>query len=284
MWAFTGGCHYALECEAYTQACGKCPFLRLPHTRDLSRRIWNRKKKAFAGHPFQVVTSSKWLGDCARSSSLLKNYSITSIPIPIDQSVYKPVDRMDACNSLGLDPGKKYILFGAATVKNMLKGFDYFVEAINLMYKDLENEQSIEIILFGKSRGDVAKDFPFKTHTISFTGSVEKIAELYNVAHMFVIPSLQDNLPNTIIESLSCGTPVVAFASGGIPEMIDHKRTGYIAERKSSRDLADGMKWILTTEDCTRISRESRLAAEEQYSQQFSARMHMALYEEILSQ
>ncbi|MCK4751601.1 MAG: glycosyltransferase, partial [Bacteroidales bacterium] len=210
------------------------------------------------------------------------HWDVRTIHNPVDQTLFRPLQRTDSCRNLGLDPEKKYILFGAATVRNMLKGFDYFMEAIHLLKQELDHDTGVEIILFGKTRGDMEQLLPLKTNNITFTGSVQKIVDLYNVAHLFAIPSLQDNLPNTIIESMLCGTPVVGFKTGGIPEMIDHKKDGYLAGYKSARDLADGMKWILLSDQYDSLSAAVRNAAIKRFSRERSAESYVKLYRELM--
>ncbi|MEN8157835.1 MAG: glycosyltransferase family 4 protein [Bacteroidota bacterium] len=283
MWAFTGGCHYALECDHYTRECGQCPYLKKPGKGDLSHRIWKRKEKLFRDNKVTVITPSKWLNECASSSSLLRHCEFHTIRYSMDQTLFKPAEREMACRNLGLDPEKKYILFGAAAVRSMLKGFDFFLEAIRILHKALDPEAGVEILLFGKTSGDEDRLFPMNTRNISYINSPETIAELYSAAHLFVIPSLQDNFPNTILESMLCGTPVVGFRSGGIPEMIDHKVTGYLAEHKSSTDLAEGMKWVLFTDAYESMSAEARSSAVRRYSRKQAAEKHVALYKELLN-
>ncbi len=284
MWAFTGGCHYALDCEGYKNMCGDCPYLKNPHEQDLSHRIWKKKEQIFSNQKFTIITPSNWLAGCTRSSSLLKHCEVYTIANPVDQTLFRPVDRESACRNLELDPGKKYILFGAANVGNMLKGFDYFVEAIELLNKDIEGDHNVEIIVFGKLKVDVAGLFPFVTHTIPFTGSLKRIVDIYSAAHLFSIPSLQDNLPNTIVESMLCGTPVVGFNTGGITEMIDHMKNGYLAQYLSGKDLAEGMKWVLALDYYDTLSSATRSIAVKRFSRERSTEMHVELYRKILGQ
>jgi glycosyltransferase involved in cell wall biosynthesis len=166
----------------------------------------------------------------------------------------------------------------------MLKGFDYFVEAIRLLSDELEQREKVEILLFGKSRGDLSGHFPFKTQHIEFTGSMKTLVDLYSAAELFAIPSLQDNLPNTIIEAMLCGTPVVGFKAGGIPEMIEHKVDGYLAESRSVNDLAQGIRWILESENPEALSKAARDGAVKRFSRKKSAEMHKQLYSKLLDQ
>lgn len=283
MWVLTGGCHYALDCTGYTRECGECPYLKRPGKRDLSHRIWKKKKKLFKDSEVNVIASSGWLRGCVERSSLLQHWPVTTIHNPINPQLFKPVDREEACSSLGLDPSKKYILFGAATMKAFLKGFNYFLEASRIIASEAGPGEDVEILLFGKASDDVVQSFPLKTRNIAFIQSARTIAELYSVAHLFVIPSMQDNLPNTIVESMLCGTPVVGFNTGGIPEMIKHKVNGYLAEYKSSDDLAVGMSWVLSSDSYEKMSAETRDYALERFSSDRSVEMHLELYRKVLS-
>jgi len=284
MWPFTGGCHYALDCTEYRHQCGRCPYLKKPSEKDLSHRIWKRKERLFRNSNVTVITPSKWLQECARSSSMLAHWDYHTIHNPVDQILFRPVDRALACESLDLAPEKKYILFGAATLKNIIKGFEFFQKAMEILYEDLKGEPGVEILLFGKSMGDVEKMFPFKTRNIAFIQSAETLVHLYNAAHLFLIPSLQDNLPNTIVESMLCGTPVVGFNTGGIPEMIDHQANGYLASFKDAGDLANGMKWVLETDPYEDLSSRVRMMATEKFSMERSLEKHVLLYKKLMEQ
>ncbi|MDF1573647.1 MAG: glycosyltransferase [Bacteroidales bacterium] len=284
MWPFTGGCHYALDCKEYTRECGSCPYLKKPGKGDLSHRIWKKKERLFRNSEVTVITPSDWLQECVRASSLLRHWKVLTIPNPVDPHLFAPVERKQACLALGLDPSKKYILFGAATMKNVLKGFSYFQEAIRILAEDMETAGEVEILLFGKTREDVARTFPLPARNIAFVQSVRTMVELYSAAHLFAIPSLQDNLPNTILESMLCGTPVVGFRTGGIPGMIAHRQNGYLASCKSSGELAEGIKWVLSLDTYEQLSAQTRQMTLERFSMDRSVEMHLALYSDLLKQ
>ena len=231
----------------------------------------------FGAGKFTAIAPSHWLKDCVGSSSLLQHHEVLSIHNPVDDSVFHPTERKEACARLGLDPGKQYILFGAATVKNVMKGYPYFKEAIEGLSGQLDKDK-VEIILFGKTKGGEADSFQLNIRNIAFVDSIDTLVHLYGVAHLFVIPSLQDNLPNTILESMLCGTPVVGFRTGGIPEMIDHKENGYLADHKSSEDLARGMEWVLSSDSYTKLSDQTRKTAVRRYSKKESVGAHINLY------
>jgi len=283
MWAITGGCHHALSCERYKQACGECLYLKKPRKNDLSHRLWRRKNRIFKNRNITVITPSKWLRDCVRESSLFSQMEVHAIHNPVDQTQFKPVDRELACRKLGLDSSKRYILFGAASVGNLYKGFSYFQEAIKLMSQDSEAVEGVEVLLFGKTGGDVSQIFPLPTHTFDYISSTETMVALYGAAHLYAISSLQDNFPGTIIESMLCGTPVVGFRTGGIPEMIDHLEDGYLAEYKSAADLAEGMKWVLFYDPYQEFSDRTRKEAVRRFSRERSAEKHVELYRKLLN-
>lgn len=283
MWPFTGGCHYALDCREYTRECGHCPYLKKPRKNDLSHRIWKKKEQLFRQGRFRIITPSKWLGECVGSSSLLGQHRTDTIHNPVKHEVFSPAPKEEAGRQLGLDPSKRYILFGAATMKNVLKGFTYFQEAIGELNAAAETTGDVEILLFGKTRGDIAGLFPFQTRNIAYVQSTRTLVALYSIAELFVIPSLQDNLPNTIIESMLCGTPVVGFRTGGIPELIDHKVNGYLAEYKSATDLARGMKWVLSSASYDKLSADTRALAMKNFSVDRSVEMHLELYGKLMN-
>jgi glycosyltransferase involved in cell wall biosynthesis len=247
MWAFTGGCHYSDECEKYKHACYDCPILNSNKEKDLSRKVFEKKSKIYQGRDINIITCSEWLGECAKQSKLLKNKNINSIPNVLDNNIFKNIDQNIARDILSLDKNKKYILFGAMnSTSDPRKGWDYLknsIKIINERYADVKGD--VELLVFGSS---YSKDVEKTTLSVKFLGRFfDEIALslIYNSADLFVAPSLEDNLPNTVLESLHCGTPVVAFNIGGMPDMIEHEKNGYLAKCKDSKDLANGIIWSL---------------------------------------
>ena len=297
MWAFTGGCHYARECTNYEKNCGNCvPFLKNPSENDLSNQVWKRKKEIFSKANLTIVTCSEWLAQKARESSLLKDKTIISIPNPIDIDVFRPIEKSVARAYFKLAPDKKYILFGAVKISDERKGFAYFVEALSMLdirLLILENESSnnehrltniehrkkdIEIIIFGQAQTSDFEGLPFKVNILGRLLDLETIARAYSVASVFVSPSIEDNLPNTIMESMACGTPVIGFEVGGIPEMIDHQKNGYLAQYKSAEDLAKGIYWTLFESDYQALTNNSRKKVLDNYSEKVVAEKYKEVY------
>jgi glycosyltransferase involved in cell wall biosynthesis len=298
MWAFTGGCHYARECTNYERSCGNCEqFLKNPSENDLSHQVWGRKKEIFSSANLTIVTCSEWLAQKARESSLLKDKTIISIPNPIDTEVFRPIDKSIARAYFKLSPDKKYILFGAVKISDERKGFAYFVEALSVLSSEFlvlgsESEprtknselstQNIEIIIFGQAQASDFEELPFKVNILGRLSDLETIAHAYSAATVFVSPSIEDNLPNTIMESMACGTPTVGFEVGGIPEMIEHKKNGYLATYKSAEDLAQGIYWILFESDYQSLVNNSRQKVVDNYSEKVVAERYKKVYESLL--
>jgi glycosyltransferase involved in cell wall biosynthesis len=244
MWPFTGGCHYPGDCTRYKDSCGECPFLRNPATNDLSNRIIKKKHTLFDKYPDIVfVSCSEWLARSARESSILGKHRIEVIPNTIDINIFSPGDKQNAREKLGIEKNKFIILFGAANINDKRKGFDYLVNALDKLKSDYPADAAdIDLMVFGKAGAHLPTGY--QVYNQNLVSSENMLADIYRAADVFVLPSLEDNLPNTIMESLSCGTPVVAFNSGGIPEMIDHMQNGYLAEYKNTDELVKGILWI----------------------------------------
>ena len=246
-WPFCGVCHLPLECKGYHEECGSCPMLGSSDPNDLSHRVWQKKKKIFDSLDLHIVAPSHWMADCARQSSLFKDRNISVIPNCIDTDLFSPGDRREACKKLGLDPGKKHILFGAMNaLRDPNKGFKYLVEAISSLNSDLKN--NADLVVFGANDSVDMKMTGINTHNLGILRDNTDIITTYRAADVTVIPSLSENLSCTIMESLFCGTPVNAFGIGGNSDMIDHKKNGYLATEKDCEDLAQGIAYCMNHE------------------------------------
>lgn len=284
MWAFTGGCHHSDDCENYQNTCGNCiKFLKNPADNDLSNQTWQAKKAIFQHANLTIVTCSEWLGNRARKSSLFEGIKVVSIPNPIDTDAFYPIEKALARKEFELSQDKKYILFAAMRVDAIGKGFVYFKSALDIVYQQLKANNldltDIEIVIFGQAEVSDFESLPFKVNILGHLSDINKIAKAYSAASIFVIPSLAENLPNTIMESMACGTPVVGFEVGGIPEMIDHKNNGYLANYKSSEDLAKGIYWTLFESDYQVLVSNARQKVLDNYSEEVIAEKYKKVYE-----
>lgn len=280
MWAFTGGCHYAGRCDHFKEACGNCPYLKRPHPHDLSYVVHTKKSKIYEQANLSIVTCSKWLANKARESSLLADLPITNIPNPIDTEKFKPQNKTKIRKELGLPVEKKIILFGAAKLTDGRKGFKYLIHALKkLADSKPELTSNLALLVFGSTDEALSRLLPFPLISL---GSIDYPENAYNAADVFVLPSLEDNLPNTVMEALACGVPCVGFNTGGVPEMIDHKHNGYVAAYKSDEDLLTGINWILQEADYKQLAVNARRKVMENYTEEIVAGQYIEIYKSML--
>jgi glycosyltransferase involved in cell wall biosynthesis len=249
MWAFTGGCHYNGDCTNYTNSCGACPQLHSNKEKDLSRWIWQRKAKAWQNLNITIVTPSHWLAKCAASSSLLKDMRIEVIPNGLDTKQYKPIQKSVARSILGLPEDKQLILFGAmSATSDPRKGFNFLQSALQNLSQSGWRERA-ELVVLGASEPKNHLELGFKSHYLGRLNDDISLSLVYAAADVFIAPSVQDNLPSTVMESLACATPCVAFDIGGMCDMIEHQQNGYLAKPFDIEDLARGIAWVLEDEE-----------------------------------
>lgn len=284
MWVFTGGCHYSRDCTHYQQNCGNCTeFLKNSSPTDLSNQVWKAKQEIFQNANIIIVACSNWLAEQAKTSTLLEGKKIVSIPNPIDTSLFKPTEKSIAQQHFQLDTNKRYILFAAAKISDVRKGFVYFKEALAILKKEYSvDNKEVELIIFGQANANDFENLPFNVNVLGKLSDLSEIALAYSSASVFVVSSLEDNLPNTIMESLACGTPVVGFETGGIPEMIEHQKNGYLATFKSAEELAKGIFWTLFQADYQLLCQNARQKTLNNYAEEIVAKQYQALYESLL--
>jgi glycosyltransferase involved in cell wall biosynthesis len=285
MWPFTGGCHYDNHCNQYVNSCGACPQLRSTQNMDLSRWIWQRKFSVWQKIHLTLVTPSSWLAQCASSSALFKNQRIEVIPNGLDIGRYKPMNRQIVRELLNLPQDKHLLLFGAINATSARrKGFHLLQPALQSLCK-AGWQDNAELIVVGASQADnQTDDLGFKTHYLGKLGDDISLAQVYAAADVFVAPSIQDNLPNTVMEAIACGTPCVAFKIGGMPEMIEHQQNGYLAQPFEVEDLAKGITWVLEDrERHQKLCGHARQKAEQEFTGELQAQRYASLFNEVLT-
>jgi glycosyltransferase involved in cell wall biosynthesis len=216
---------------------------------DVDRWVWERKRGALRDWPLTALTLSRWMERDAAASVLLGNKRIVRIPNGIDTSVFRPGERKELRTLLGLPTDRRLLLFGAnLAVQDRNKGFADLVQALRLLEAQPDCP-AFEVVVFGSERP--LQELPFKTaaHFMGYIRDEATIARLYGACDAFVLPSAQDNLPNTVMEAMACGTPCVAFAVGGVPDMVDHLRNGYLASPRQVEDLSRGLAWVLSLDE-----------------------------------
>jgi glycosyltransferase involved in cell wall biosynthesis len=281
-WGFTGGCHVPFECTRYREQCGSCPVLGSSRGNDLSRWTWKRKAKAWRDLDLTVVAPSHWLADCARSSALFRDIRVEVIPNGLDLTRFKPMDKRFARELLNLPLDRKIILFGAVGgASDPNKGFQLLQPALQRVSRKLPKAMTV---IFGSSAPSELPDLGMEAAYLGPLRDESSLVAAYSAADLFVSPSLLENLPNAIMESMACGTPCVAFRQGGSPELIEHGVSGYLAQPYEIDDLAQGIGWVL--EDLPRhaeLSGKSRLKMEAEFAIPLVARRYAELYREVLT-
>ncbi len=281
MWAFTGGCHYDETCEGYKNSCGNCKVLGSHKQNDLSAKIYKRKEMTYSKiNNITIVGLSSWLNDCSKSSPLLLDKRHVQLPNPIDTSIYKPLDKQTARGIWNLPKNKKLILFGAlGGTSDPRKGFSELYESIQY----LKNPDT-ELIIFGSSTPQKSQNFKFKTHYLGHINDDISLSTLYSAVDVMVVPSLREAFGQTASEAMSCGTPTVAFDHTGLLDIIDHKKTGYLAESYNSKALSDGIKWILDNPNYSKLCQNAREKVLHKFDSKIVSKKYINLYYEIINE
>ena len=256
LWPATAICHYPERCERFKSHCRECGMLHKGGCLgDLAARVWKRKKAMLASRSISFVACSRWLCSEARRSALLKEQRIVSIPNPIDTRIFHPIDKVEARKQLQLPEDKQIILFVSQKVTDPRKGMDYLIESLNRLLADDPSlrERAVVAILGGQAE-EIAERLPMEAYPLGYVSETKRIVAIYSAVDLFVTPSLSDNLPNTIMEAMACGVPCVGFKVGGIPEMIDHLKNGYVASYCDAADFANGIRWVLAGADWNELS------------------------------
>ncbi len=284
MWPFTGGCHYSQGCERYQKSCGACPLLNSNKKNDLSQWVWQRKAKAWKDLNVTIVTPSTWLAKCASSSSLFQERQIEVIHPGLDLTQYKPIERRFAREVLNWPQDKQIVLFGALyPTSDRRKGFHLLQPALQSLSKAGWQEK-IELMVFGASQPENPIDVGLKSYYFSRSYDDVSLAMMYSAADVMVVPSIQESFGQTASESLACGTPVVAFNTTGLQDIVDHQQNGYLAQPYQTEDLARGIVWVLENKErYQKLCDRARQKAEQKFSVEMQARRYESVYRTLLS-
>ncbi|MCL6606411.1 MAG: glycosyltransferase family 4 protein [Paenibacillus sp.] len=276
---FTGGCHYDNGCGKFVTGCEACPQLGSNKRNDLSRQIWKRKYDAFSQispERLHIVTPSYWLAMEVKRSFLLGSYPVTVIPNGVDGEAFIPFDRGFARNALGIPEDSKVVLFLADLITSKRKGFTFLLQTFDF----LKNIPDIFLLSVGSGTLTIDANIPW-LHLGEISND-RLLSLAYSSADVFVVPSIQDNLPNTILESFACGTPVVGFSIGGIPELVHPGETGDLAQPFDVKDLSNKISnLLLNSELCRSIGENCRQFVTNNYSLEKQAERYMQLYRQI---
>lgn len=274
MWTITGGCHHSFTCTKYTASCSNCQMFENAKKNDLPSKELNKKHSLYHKYDnLHFVSPSNWLYELANKSVLTKDKPIFHIPNLVETAIFKPTDKKTARQVLNIPSSGTLIGFGAISPKSPYKGWSYLKEALELVSKK-ENKEDIGIVIFGSDYDEeIENALPFKCYFVGRLRDEYSAALVYNAVDLFVAPSLAETFGLVILESLRCGTPVVAFETGGIPELIHHKKNGYLAKYRDSSDLAEGILFCLT-----KLSNVNPLP---EFDTEVIIKQHLKLYKQI---
>jgi glycosyltransferase involved in cell wall biosynthesis len=284
MWAFSGSEHYLPNSDRYINGYTKSNRTEGIKGIDISKFVWQQKFKYWKNINLTIVCPSKWLVECARSSLLFKNTQIINIPNPVDLNIFKPCkDRKLIRQKLKLPLDKKLILYSSIlpATKDPRKGYIFLEQCLYSLTKHLDPSEVCIVFMGAESH---EKEFHgIKTYNLHQQHDEYEIASIYSSVDVCAVPSVSDNLPNTIKESMACGTPCVAFDVGGVPDMIEHKINGYLVTPEDTLEFGIGLAWVLSQDKKT-ISSAARLSAYELHNPKSRVNDYINLYSDILSQ
>lgn len=279
MWAFCGAEHYPQD-ERWASGYSRSNRPDSESVFDLNRHVWRRKVRSWTT-PFQIITPSQWLRACVSRSALMENWPVRTIPNTIDTNIWSPRDKVGARQRLGLPVEGDLLLFGAiGGTKDPRKGFDLLIPSLA---KLKQKRPQVKLVVFGEAEPPSDVHLPIPVCHLGYIDEDERLLDTYSASDVVIIPSRQDNLPNMGLEALACGRPVVAFDIGGLPDIIDHRETGYLATPFDHDDLTNGLDWVLSDRDrLRRLEDNARAQAVSRFSPSAIVPQYISAYEALL--
>jgi len=277
---FTGGCHHAGDCERFTDHCRDCPQLKNPSPHDDAFRFFEVKKRCYTGKNLHVISSSDWMSAQARGSALLRHArSFHTIPVGLDTESFKPIDKSCARQALAIDSGRFVVGFACADLSSPDKGGLLLVEAL----RALADKTKITLLVFGAGK---LPENGGKYQLIEL-GSINLPrlqSQFYSACDVFAAPSRIESFGLTALEAMACGTPVVAFETGGLVDIVADGETGLLEKQVGSvAGLHDRLDWMLRHPAERRdMGLAARHRAEERFSSALMAKRYVELYDRLL--
>jgi glycosyltransferase involved in cell wall biosynthesis len=280
---FTGGCHYAWECDKFVTHCHTCPQLNDNKSKnDLSFRNFRIKLKALQNKNIHIVAGSKWIEQLARKSTILKNVkSIQTIYCGLNTNTFYPINKSLAKTALGIADDSFVIAFGAEYIHNRRKGFDKLIEALKIVALHIPNAF---FLIFGNNEEceSVEKTIKIPILNLGFLKTDVLLNLSYSAADIFVIPSIYESFGQTSLEAMACCTPVVGFKTGGIPEMVKDFETGLMAVMGDSIGLANKIIFLYSNKiQRIQMGINARKMVEEKFSIENQTQQYIKLYEKL---
>jgi glycosyltransferase involved in cell wall biosynthesis len=283
MWSFTGHCAYSFECDRWKIGCGKCPNLNsCPSTgRDNTRTEWKLKRWSYSRSNLTIVSPSKWLAELA-SVSILGDFPIHHIPNGIDTDTYRPLDPTVCREALGISEKKRVILFVAQSLQDARKGSDLLISALQKLPDSIKSETLL--LTMGEGSATLSSLLEMPIMSLGYIGGDSLKAIVYAAADVSICPTRADNLPLVLQESMACGTPMVSFNVGGVPELVKPGLTGFLAKTEDSADFSEKIVQILTDNAMReRMANICRDTALKEYSIQLQTERYASLYQKVLA-
>ena len=280
MWSFTGSCAYSYNCSKFTTGCdsncpesGKYPVLKP----DLIEKAWEDRRDLLNYNPDLIAISpSKWLAEKAKSG-LWKSHHVEVIPNSIPLEIFKPINRHEARKALNIETTAPILLAIAHNLRDQRKGIHILIKALELI-----RAKPLALVTIGN--GNIIYNIENTNfYHLGYVNNEHKKAVIYSAADLVIHPALVDNLPNTVIEAIACGTPVVAFATGGVPEVVRPRKTGWLVEEVSPKALAEAIELALSEiRQGLDLRGSCRKIAESEYSYKRQAQRYLRLFESLL--
>lgn len=282
MWSFTGHCAYSYDCDRWKTGCGKCPYLDIypPVRRDNTRLEWKLKNWVYSRSNLTIVTPSTWLTEQAKQS-MLSCLPIHHIPNGIDTEVYQPFDPEQSRSRLGIPIHKKVLMSGAASLTDPRKGGDLLLKALSSLPASLKAETVL--LILGSGGEAIAEAAGIASLNLGYVSSDRLKSIAYSAADLFIFPTRADNLPLVLQESMACGTPMVSFKVGGVPDLVRPGITGYLATPEDVKDFCNGIVQLLEDQSLrSRMGQQCRAITLDEYPLQLQAKRYVKLYRQIL--
>ena len=282
MWLYTGHCAYSHDCDRWKIGCGRCPYpdSNPPIRSDATRIEWWLKRRVYARSRLYLVSPSRWLAELARES-MAAHLPIQVIPNGVDTKTYFPIDRILCRKVLGIPQDRKVLMFSSLNVKDTRKGGDLLVETLKGLPPSLKSR--ILLLTMGNRGEGMSLTGGIPVLNLGYTASDQLKAIAYSAADLFVLPTRAENFALVLLESLACGTPIVSFRVGGVPEVVRPGVTGYLAEPESADGLREGIEKLLQDNDLhASLSRQCREVAVREYRLETQVERYVRLYEELL--
>jgi glycosyltransferase involved in cell wall biosynthesis len=282
MWSFTGHCSYSYDCDRWSTGCGQCPYLTTYPAvdRDNTQLEWKLKQWVYSRSDLTIVAPSDWLFRQAKRS-LLSQFPIHHIPNGIDTQIYQPLDAAQCRAVLGIPIARRVLLFSAESLAEPRKGGDLLQATLKNLPDSLKSE--LLLLTLGDGGEAIAQTLGIDCISLGYVNSDRLKAIIYSAADLFIFPTRADNLPLVLQESMACGTPMISFKVGGVPDLVRPGVTGYLAEPENTHDLGNGIV-LLLEDDALRqqMGRNCRTIALSEYPLELQAKRYIDLFSTLI--